>query len=130
MHYPVIQFSVMTVGKQVMFVGLLLSTAFFSCSLGKSFNSKKLETFHNISVMIFKGLELVVSQMKNIGLPPPFSFSRSSTLNPMNSNRAYKKMIFFTDEDIEIEIVDEEPAFLRGQTKLSVSMSPVKIVKV
>ncbi|RMX42316.1 hypothetical protein pdam_00014654 [Pocillopora damicornis] len=34
-----------------------------------------------------------------------------------------------TDEDIEIEIVDEEPAFLRGQTKLSVSMSPVKIVK-
>jgi len=37
---------------------------------------------------------------------------------------------FFADEDIEIEIVDEEPAFLRGQTKLSVSMSPVKIVKV
>ena len=36
----------------------------------------------------------------------------------------------FADEDIEIEIVDEEPAFLRGQTKLSVSMSPVKIVKV
>ncbi|XP_022791850.1 ATP-dependent RNA helicase DHX8-like [Stylophora pistillata] len=34
-----------------------------------------------------------------------------------------------SDEDIEIEIVDEEPAFLRGQTKLSVSMSPVKIVK-
>lgn len=38
--------------------------------------------------------------------------------------------LFLTDEDIEIEIVDEEPAFLRGQTKLSVSMSPVKIVKV
>lgn len=38
--------------------------------------------------------------------------------------------LFLTDEDIEIEIVDEEPAFLRGQTKLSVSMSPVKIAKV
>ena len=37
---------------------------------------------------------------------------------------------FFTDEDVEIELVDEEPPFLRGQTKLSVSMSPVKIVKV
>lgn len=34
-----------------------------------------------------------------------------------------------SDEDIEIEIVDEEPLFLRGQTKLSVAMSPVKIVK-
>lgn len=34
-----------------------------------------------------------------------------------------------SDEDIEIELVDEEPAFLRGQTKLSVAMSPVKIVK-
>ena len=37
---------------------------------------------------------------------------------------------FFTDEDIEIELADEEPSFLRGQTKLSVAMSPVKIVKV
>ena len=37
---------------------------------------------------------------------------------------------YLTDEDIEIEIVDEEPLFLRGQTKLSVAMSPVKIVKV
>lgn len=34
-----------------------------------------------------------------------------------------------SDEDVEIELVDEEPPFLRGQTKLSVSMSPVKIVK-
>ncbi|XP_019857665.1 PREDICTED: ATP-dependent RNA helicase DHX8-like [Amphimedon queenslandica] len=34
-----------------------------------------------------------------------------------------------SDEDIEIELVDEEPWFLRGQTKYSVSHSPVKIVK-
>ncbi len=35
-----------------------------------------------------------------------------------------------SDEDIEIEIVDDEPVFLRGQTKLTVSISPVRIVKV
>ena len=35
-----------------------------------------------------------------------------------------------SDEDIEVELVDEEPWFLRGQTKYSVSHSPVKIVKV
>lgn len=35
-----------------------------------------------------------------------------------------------SDEDIEVELVDEEPLFLRGQTKYSVSHSPVKIVKV
>ncbi|XP_064401685.1 ATP-dependent RNA helicase DHX8-like isoform X2 [Halichondria panicea] len=34
-----------------------------------------------------------------------------------------------SDEDIEIEIVDDEPVFLRGQTKLTVSISPVRIVK-
>ena len=35
-----------------------------------------------------------------------------------------------SDEDVEIEIVEDEPAFLRGQTKLSLHLSPVKIVKV
>jgi ATP-dependent RNA helicase DHX8/PRP22 len=34
-----------------------------------------------------------------------------------------------SDEDIEVELVDEEPLFLRGQTKFSISHSPVKIVK-
>ncbi|XP_028405343.1 ATP-dependent RNA helicase DHX8-like [Dendronephthya gigantea] len=34
-----------------------------------------------------------------------------------------------SDEDVEIELVEEEPPFLNGQTKLSVDMSPVKIVK-
>ncbi|XP_076615856.1 ATP-dependent RNA helicase DHX8-like isoform X2 [Chaetodon auriga] len=33
------------------------------------------------------------------------------------------------DEDMEIDLVEEEPPFLRGQTKWSVNMSPVKIVK-
>uniref|UniRef100_A0A8C4T8L5 ATP-dependent RNA helicase DHX8 n=1 Tax=Erpetoichthys calabaricus TaxID=27687 RepID=A0A8C4T8L5_ERPCA len=34
-----------------------------------------------------------------------------------------------TNEDLEIELVEEEPPFLRGHTKHSVDMSPVKIVK-
>ncbi|KAM3859369.1 ATP-dependent RNA helicase DHX8-like [Diretmus argenteus] len=33
------------------------------------------------------------------------------------------------DEDLEIDMVEEEPPFLRGQTKWTVNMSPVKIVK-
>ncbi|XP_059893371.1 ATP-dependent RNA helicase DHX8 isoform X1 [Gadus macrocephalus] len=33
------------------------------------------------------------------------------------------------DEDLEIELVEEEPPFLRGHTKQSMDMSPVKIVK-
>lgn len=35
-----------------------------------------------------------------------------------------------SDEDVEIEIVEDEPPFLRGQTKLSMHLSPIKIVKV
>lgn len=35
-----------------------------------------------------------------------------------------------SDEDVEIELVEDEPAFLRGQTKMSVHHSPIKIVKV
>uniref|UniRef100_H3CAR0 ATP-dependent RNA helicase DHX8 n=1 Tax=Tetraodon nigroviridis TaxID=99883 RepID=H3CAR0_TETNG len=33
------------------------------------------------------------------------------------------------DEELEIELVEEEPPFLRGQTKWSTDMSPVKIMK-
>ncbi|XP_061787707.1 ATP-dependent RNA helicase DHX8-like [Nerophis lumbriciformis] len=33
------------------------------------------------------------------------------------------------DEDVEIDLVEDEPPFLHGQTKWSTSMSPVKIVK-
>ncbi|XP_068438704.1 ATP-dependent RNA helicase DHX8-like [Clinocottus analis] len=33
------------------------------------------------------------------------------------------------DEELEIDLVEEEPPFLRGQTKFSTNMSPVKIVK-
>lgn len=32
-------------------------------------------------------------------------------------------------EDVEIDLVEEEPPFLRGQTRVRVEMSPVKIVK-
>lgn len=35
-----------------------------------------------------------------------------------------------SDEDVEIDMVEDEPPFLRGQTKQSLQMSPVKIVKV
>lgn len=35
-----------------------------------------------------------------------------------------------SDEDLEIELVEEEPPFLRGHTKQIMDMSPVKIVKV
>lgn len=38
--------------------------------------------------------------------------------------------ISLSDEDLEIELVEEEPPFLRGHTKQSMDMSPVKIVKV
>lgn len=41
-----------------------------------------------------------------------------------------KCVCFHTDEDLEIELVEEEPPFLRGHTKQSMDMSPVKIVKV
>lgn len=34
-----------------------------------------------------------------------------------------------TEEDVEIEIRDEEPPFLAGQTKQSLQLSPIKIVK-
>ncbi|XP_037319652.2 ATP-dependent RNA helicase DHX8-like [Pungitius pungitius] len=33
------------------------------------------------------------------------------------------------DEELEIDLVEDEPPFLRGQTKFSTNMSPVKIVK-
>lgn len=40
------------------------------------------------------------------------------------------RLISVSDEDLEIELVEEEPPFLRGHTKQSMDMSPVKIVKV
>ncbi|XP_053197870.1 ATP-dependent RNA helicase DHX8-like [Scomber japonicus] len=33
------------------------------------------------------------------------------------------------DEEIEVDLVEEEPPFLRGQTKFTMNLSPVKIVK-
>ena len=34
-----------------------------------------------------------------------------------------------TEEELEIELNESEPLFLRGQTKQSVAMSPIKVVK-
>lgn len=36
---------------------------------------------------------------------------------------------FYTDEDIEIEIVEEEPPFLRGHGRSNLDLEPVRIVK-
>lgn len=48
-----------------------------------------------------------------------------------NSNLLGTEFCFpFLDEDLEIELVEEEPPFLRGHTKQSMDMSPIKIVKV
>jgi ATP-dependent RNA helicase DHX8/PRP22 len=33
------------------------------------------------------------------------------------------------EEDIEVEIAEEEPPFLKGQTHFSMNLSPVRIVK-
>ncbi|XP_065666929.1 ATP-dependent RNA helicase DHX8 isoform X2 [Hydra vulgaris] len=33
------------------------------------------------------------------------------------------------DDEVEIELVEEEPPFLQGQTKLTINVSPIKIVK-
>ena len=35
-----------------------------------------------------------------------------------------------TDEDVEIELVEEEPPFLKGHGRIGFDLSPVKIVKV
>lgn len=44
--------------------------------------------------------------------------------------RMFGHVCCHSDEDLEIELVEEEPPFLRGHTKQSMDMSPVKIVKV
>lgn len=35
-----------------------------------------------------------------------------------------------TDEDIEIELVEEEPPFLKGHGRAGMDLSPIRIVKV
>ena len=39
-------------------------------------------------------------------------------------------MLFFADEDVEIELCEEVPPFLQSHGGQSVELSPVKIVKV
>lgn len=40
------------------------------------------------------------------------------------------KLCLLTDEDIEIEMVEEEAPFLTGHGRVGMDLSPVKIVKV
>lgn len=56
-------------------------------------------------------------------------FSRFS-VNAALQRDASSLTVRSTDEELEIDLVEEEPPFLRGQTKFSTNMSPVKIVKV
>ncbi|TIA99750.1 hypothetical protein E3P96_02828 [Wallemia ichthyophaga] len=44
---------------------------------------------------------------------------------PMNIRSNQNKL----DEDVDIEVRDVEPSFLKGQTKISLDLSPVRIVK-
>jgi len=37
---------------------------------------------------------------------------------------------YFADEDIEIELVEEEPPFLKGHGRAGMDLSPIRIVKV
>jgi len=37
---------------------------------------------------------------------------------------------YFADEDIEIELVEEEPPFLKGHGRSGMDLSPIRIVKV
>jgi len=41
-----------------------------------------------------------------------------------------KRSVFFPDEDIEIELVEEEPPFLKGHGRAGMDLSPIRIVKV
>ena len=41
-----------------------------------------------------------------------------------------QRIFFLLDDEVEIELVEEEPPFLQGQTKLTINVSPIKIVKV
>jgi len=38
--------------------------------------------------------------------------------------------LFVADEDIEIELVEEEPPFLKGRGRAGMDLSPIRIVKV
>ena len=37
---------------------------------------------------------------------------------------------WYVDEDIEIELVEEEPPFLKGRGRAGMDLSPIRIVKV
>jgi len=39
-------------------------------------------------------------------------------------------IVHFADEDIEIELVEEEPPFLKGHGRAGMDLSPIRIVKV
>lgn len=58
--------------------------------------------------------------------------TREKKLTQLKSSSLRSIIFFFVciDQDVEIDLVEEEPPFLRGQTKWTLNMSPVRIVKV
>lgn len=73
------------------------------------------------------------------GILPKIDEDEGKTLHFLSSSSCKNESLFqddvfcvtvSADEELEIDLVEEEPPFLRGQTKWSASMSPVKIVKV
>jgi len=41
-----------------------------------------------------------------------------------------RSVLCVADEDIEIELVEEEPPFLKGRGRAGMDLSPIRIVKV
>ena len=48
----------------------------------------------------------------------------------LNSEILVSLLLDVTDEDVEIEMVEEDPPFLKGQGRPGLDLSPIKIVKV
>lgn len=57
-------------------------------------------------------------------------FSRFCEMGVTQHDNVSLQLFPQQDQELEIDLVDDEPPFLRGQTKWSANMSPVRIVKV
>ncbi|KAJ1517154.1 DEAH-box ATP-dependent RNA helicase prp22 [Coelomomyces lativittatus] len=70
------------------------------------------------------------------GHPSTSSGTQGGPLASSSSTKMMKRVMMtelataaMTEEDIDIEIKEEEPYFLKGQTKMSLPLSPIKIIK-
>jgi ATP-dependent RNA helicase DHX8/PRP22 len=67
----------------------------------------------------FEAKQLIASGVLMTEDRPDFDPDRGMVLNERGEE----------DEELELEVVEDEPAFLRGQTRLSRELSPIKVVK-